>query len=207
LADSWLVAGLGNPGDRYATTRHNAGAMVAERLAERWDVRLRKVRFLAVNAAEARHDDTALLLVTPTTFMNVCGPPIASFARKRAVPVDRIVVCHDDIDLAFGALRIKRGGSTAGHHGLDSLVQALRTPDFYRVRVGIGRPSSGRWQNVDFLLEPFAKREREDVPVLVEGAADAVLSLVTDGLAATQDRFSRPGLGRPSPSGRRPPAG
>jgi len=184
---------LGNPGEEYAATRHNAGAMVVERLAKRFGTRLRKVRFVAVNAAEARHGSDQLILATPTTFMNVCGPPIASFAKKRGVPVDRIVVCHDDIDLAFGALRIKRGGSTAGHHGLDSLVRALHSPDFSRVRIGIGRPPAGRWQNVDFLLEPFAKREREEMDVLVEDAADAVLTLVAEGLAAAQDRFNRPG--------------
>ena len=187
----WLVAGLGNPGERYERTRHNAGAMVVERLAERLGVRLRKVRFLSVFAAEAKHEGVPLLLVRPGTFMNECGPPIASFARKRGVSVDRVVACHDDIDLAFGALRIKRGGSTAGHHGLDSMVEAFRSSDFSRVRIGIGRPRGGRHQNVDFLLDRFSKREREEFDVVIEEAADAVLSLITDGLKATQDRFNR----------------
>jgi PTH1 family peptidyl-tRNA hydrolase len=167
--------------------------MVVERLGERLGARPRKVRFLAVNAAEARHGDVPLLLATPATFMNACGPPVASLARKRGIPVDRVVACHDDIDLAFGALRVKRGGSTAGHHGLDSLVGAFRSPDFYRVRLGIGRPA-GRWQNVDFVLAPFDRREREEAALLVEHAADAVLSLVTEGLTATQSRFNRPGV-------------
>ena len=189
----WLVAGLGNPGERYERTRHNAGAMVVERLAERLGVRLRKVRFLSVFAAEAKHEDVPLLLVRPGTFMNECGPPIASFARKRGVAVDRVVACHDDIDLAFGALRIKRGGSTAGHHGLNSLVQAFRSADFYRVRIGIGRPT-GRWENVDFVLGPFAKREQDEANILIEDAADAVLTLITEGLERTQTRFNRSGV-------------
>ena len=186
----WLVAGLGNPGDRYERTRHNAGAMVVERLAGRLGVRLKKVHFLSLLAAESKHEGEPMLLVRPTTFMNECGPPIASFARKRGVPVDRVIACHDDIDLAFGSLRLKRGGSTAGHHGLDSLVQAFRSPDFYRVRIGIGRPT-GRWENVDFVLGSFAKREQEEAKVLIEDAADAVLSLITEGLERAQSRFNR----------------
>ena len=189
----WLVAGLGNPGERYERTRHNAGAMAVDRLAERFAVRLKKVRFLSLFAAEAKQGDLPLALVRPGTFMNECGPPIASFARKRDVAVDRIIACHDDIDLAFGALRVKKGGSTAGHHGLDSMVQALRSPDFYRVRIGIGRPA-GRWENVDFVLAPFGKREQEEADVLIEDAADAVLSLVNDGLVPTQSRYNRGGV-------------
>ena len=164
--------------------------MVVERLADTLGGRLKKVRFVPVLAAEVRHDDLPLLLVTPGTFMNVSGPPIASMAKKRGVPVDRVVACHDDIDLGFGALRIKRGGSTAGHHGLDSMVGALRSSDFYRVRLGVGRPA-GRWQNVDFLLNPFTKREQEQFAVVVEEAADAVLSLVGSGLTLTQSRYNR----------------
>lgn len=193
MAEAWLVAGLGNPGDRYAGTRHNAGAMVVERLCKRLDVRLRKVRFLPMAAGEARAGDVPVLLAVPATFMNVSGPAIASFARKRSVPVERVIACHDEIDLAFGALRVKRGGSTAGHHGLDSLVEALRTDDFFRVRLGVGRPP-GRLDPVGFVLQPFAKREREEVEVLVEDAADAVLSLVTEGLGPTQSRYNRGGV-------------
>ena len=190
------MAGLGNPGDRYERTRHNAGAMAVERLADRFGVRLKKVRFLSLFAAEAKYGQVPLLLVRPGTFMNECGPSIASFARKRGVPVDRVIACHDDIDLAFGALRVKRGGSTAGHHGLDSMVQAFRSSDFYRVRIGIGRPT-GRWGNVDFVLGPFPKREQEEASVLIEDAADAVLSLVGDGLERTQSRFNRSGVSEP----------
>jgi peptidyl-tRNA hydrolase, PTH1 family len=192
LADPWLVAGLGNPGKEYARTRHNVGAMVSERLAERLGGRFKKVRGLSLFVAEARHGDVPLLLTAPGTFMNESGPPVASLARKRGIPVDRVIACHDDIDLAFGAIRIKRGGSTAGHHGLDSLAGALRSADFYRVRIGIGRPA-GRWDNVDFLLSPFSKREMEEVAVLVEDAADAVLCLIDEGLAVTQARYNRSG--------------
>jgi PTH1 family peptidyl-tRNA hydrolase len=191
--EPWLIVGLGNPGKRYARTRHNAGAMVVERISERLGVRLRKVRLLSVLAAEARYEDVPLLLTVPLTFMNVSGPPIASLARKRGVPPARVIACHDEIDLAFGALRIKRGGSTAGHHGLDSLVQGLRSADFYRVRIGVGRPVA-REDNVDFLLEPFAKREQDALEPLIEVAADAALSLVSEGLDVTRDRYTQGGI-------------
>jgi peptidyl-tRNA hydrolase, PTH1 family len=192
MADPWLVAGLGNPGEQYARSRHNAGAMVVERLAERLDTKLKKVRFLPVVVAEARHAGTPLVLAKTTTWMNVSGPPIASLARKRHIPVDRVIVVHDEIDLSLGALRIKLGGSTAGHHGLDSLVEAFRSADFHRIRIGVGKPSR-REQHVGHVLGPFSKREREEFDVLVEEAADAALSLVSHGLPPTQSRFNRSG--------------
>jgi peptidyl-tRNA hydrolase, PTH1 family len=189
---AWLVVGLGNPGPRYAETRHNIGAWVVLRLASRLGERLRKVRFLPLEVAEARADGERLYLARPQTFMNVSGPPVASFVRRRKVPVDLIVACHDEIDLAFGALKLKKGGSTAGHHGLDSLVEGLRSPDFYRVRLGVGRPR-GRQDPADYVLDPFAKAEREEAELLAEQGADAVLALVTEGLTAAQDRFNRAG--------------
>jgi len=195
LADPWLVAGLGNPGKEYVRTRHNVGAMVSESLAERLEARFKKARMLPLLVAEGRHRDVPVLVTAPGTFMNVSGPPIASFARQRGVPVDRVLACHDEIDLAFGALRVKRGGSTAGHHGLDSMVEAFRSADFYRVRIGIGRPA-GRWENVDFVLSTFSRREMEEVAVLVQDAADAVLCLIDQGLAAAQARFNRAGAAR-----------
>jgi peptidyl-tRNA hydrolase, PTH1 family len=198
MAEPWLVAGLGNPGERYSATRHNIGAMVSARLASRSGVRFKKARFVALQVAEARTPDgVPLLLTNPGTFMNESGPPLASLARRRGVPVERVIACHDEIDLAFGALRVKRGGSTAGHHGLDSLVAAFRSPDFYRLRLGVGRPP-GRRDPIDFVLSPFAKRERDEVETLIEDGADAVLSLIADGLEATQARFNRRGGG---PSG------
>jgi len=195
VADRWLIAGLGNPGERYARTRHNVGAMTVARLCARLGAALRKVRFLAVNAADARADDIPIVLAVTTTFMNDSGPPIASLARKRHVPPERVIAVHDELDLPFGALRVKFGGSTAGHHGLDSLVSGFRTPGFYRVRLGVGRPP-GRQDPVDFVLSPFGARERDEAGVLVEDAADAALAIVTDGLEAAQARFNRGGPAR-----------
>ncbi|HEX2032334.1 MAG TPA: aminoacyl-tRNA hydrolase [Actinomycetota bacterium] len=187
---AWLVVGLGNPGDRYAATRHNVGARVVERLAERLGARLRKMRFNPLEAADTRSGDRRLWLLRPLTWMNESGPPVASFAKRRDVPPERVVVCHDEIDLAFGALKLKRGGSTAGHRGLESLVRALGSPEFHRVRLGVGRPP-GRQQPADYVLEPFRKSEREEADLLVEEGADAVLTLVEQGLPVAQDRHNR----------------
>jgi PTH1 family peptidyl-tRNA hydrolase len=193
VADRWLIAGLGNPGEKYARTRHNAGAMVVDLLCERLGVTLKKTRFVAAAAAEARTGDVPLLLARTTTFMNESGPPIASLARKRDVPAERVVIVHDEIDLPFGALRLKFGGSTAGHNGLESVVSAFRSRDFLRVRIGVGRPP-GRQDPIGYVLSPFASREREDVAVLIGNAADATLALVTDGLPSAQDRYNRGGF-------------
>lgn len=188
MADGWLVAGLGNPGERYERTRHNAGVMVVDRLCERLGVRRRKVRFIPVEAAEASHAGTPLLLVVSQRYMNESGPSIASFARKRDVPAERVVAVHDELDLPFGVVKVKAGGGAAGHRGVESLIQAVRSRDFARVRVGIGRPP-GRQDPVDFVLEPF--RRGEDVDEVVERAADAVLAVIEDGVERARDRFNR----------------
>jgi peptidyl-tRNA hydrolase, PTH1 family len=187
---TWLVVGLGNPGPRYEATRHNIGARVVGRLADRLGARLRKVRFLPLEVAETSHAGARVYLARPQTFMNESGPPVASFARRRGLEPASIVAIHDEIDLAFGALKLKRGGSTAGHNGLNSVVNALHSTDFYRVRLGVGRPR-GRQDPADYVLDPFAKSEREEADLLAEEAADAVLTLVAEGLPAAQDRHNR----------------
>ena len=189
---AWLIAGLGNPGDRYARTRHNVGAVVADELARREDVRFRKARFVPIEVAEIRFGDERIWLAKSLRFMNESGPSYASTAKKHQIPPDHVIAVHDEIDIPFGALKVKIGGSTAGHNGLKSLQQSLRTPDFLRVRVGVGRPP-GRQDPADFVLQPFPKREEADVAILVDAAADAVRSLILDGLAATQDKHNRSG--------------
>ena len=189
---TWLVAGLGNPGERYAKTRHNLGAMVADELARSAGGRFRKVRFLPLELAELHEGGERLLVARSHRFMNEAGPSYASLAAKQHVGSAHVIAVHDELDLPAGALRVKSGGSTAGHNGLRSLQQALGTPEFLRVRVGIGRPP-GRQDPADFVLSPFPSREREEVAVLVGEAADAVRSLIGEGLERTQDRFNRAG--------------
>lgn len=189
---TWLVAGLGNPGARYAKNRHNLGYLVADELASRVGERFKKVRFVPVDVAEFAHEGERVLLAKAHAFMNETGPAFASLARKRHVDPEHVIVVHDEIDLPFGALRIKLGGSTAGHNGVRSVAAALRTPEFHRVRLGVGRPP-GRKDAAEWVLEDFAKREAEEAAILVMYGADATLSLVADGLETTQDRFNRAG--------------
>jgi peptidyl-tRNA hydrolase, PTH1 family len=189
---TWLVAGLGNPGDKYRSTRHNAGAMVVELLAERAGERFRKIRFVPADVAETRLGGERVLLAKSHRFMNDSGPSFASVARKNSVPPEQLIAVHDEIDLPFAALRIKLGGSTAGHNGLNSLVSALRSEDFLRVRVGVGRPP-GHGDPIGYVLKPFSKDQLPDVPLLIDDAADAVESLIENGLERTQDRFNRAG--------------
>ncbi len=187
---AWLVAGLGNPEDRYARTRHNVGRMVAEELAREAGERFRKVRFLPVEAAEIRVGDERVLLARSTRFMNESGPSYASLAKKHAIDPSRLIAVHDELDIPAGTLRVKLGGGNSGHNGLRSLDQALRGPDYLRVRVGIGRPP-GRQDPADFVLQPVAKRDEGDLALVVGHAADAVRALITDGVERTQDRFNR----------------
>lgn len=189
---AWLVAGLGNPGDRYASTRHNIGAMVVDELARTAGERFRRARFVPVEVAEITIDGEHVWLVKSLRYMNESGPSYASIARKHDVAPDHVIAAHDEIDIPFGALRIKMGGGTAGHNGLRSLQQALRTPEFLRVRLGVGRPP-GRQDPADFVLQPFAKREEADATLLVDDGADAVRALVIEGLERAQERFNRPG--------------
>lgn len=187
---TWLVAGLGNPGDRYAKTRHNLGAMVVDQMARDAGERFRKVRFLPAELAEIREAGTSVILVRSHRYMNESGPSYASVAHKRDVEPGHVIAVHDELDLAAGALQVRLGGGTAGHNGLRSLKQALGSPEFYRVRIGVGRPP-GRQDPADFVLEPIPKRTEPELAILVGEAADAVRCLIGDGLAAAQDRFNR----------------
>jgi len=187
---AWLVAGLGNPGERYARTRHNVGRMVVEDLTAEAGERLRKVRFLPVETAEIRVGDERVVLARSTRFMNESGPSYASLAKKQGVEPSRLIAVHDELDIPAGTIRVKLGGGNSGHNGLRSLDQALRSPDYLRVRVGIGRPP-GRKDPADFVLQPLGSPDETDLAILVGHAADAVRALITDGLERTQDRFNR----------------
>ena len=187
---AWLVAGLGNPGAEYANSRHNVGAMVVAELARAAGERFKKVRFLPAEQAEAHEAGERVLLVRSTLYMNESGPSYAGVARKHGIEPDHLIAVHDELEVPAGELRVKFGGGSAGHNGLRSLTQALRTPDYHRVRIGIGRPP-GRQDPADFVLAPIGKRDEADIALVVDRAADAVRSLIADGLGPTQDRFNR----------------
>jgi peptidyl-tRNA hydrolase, PTH1 family len=187
---AWLVAGLGNPGESYARTRHNVGRMVVDELARSHDARLKKVRFLPTEAAEIWIGAERVWLVGSTRFMNESGSSYAGFARKHDVDPERVVAVHDELEIPAGELMLKLGGGSGGHNGLKSLSQALGTHAFHRVRVGIGRPP-GRQDPADYVLQPIGKSQLEDLAVTIARAADAVGSLITEGLEAAQQRFNR----------------
>jgi PTH1 family peptidyl-tRNA hydrolase len=187
---AWLVAGLGNPGDRYARTRHNVGRLVVEDLALEAGERFRKVRFLPVETAEIRVGHARVILARSSRFMNESGPSYASLAKKHGVEPSQLIAAHDELDIPAGTIRVKLGGGNGGHNGLRSLDQALRSPEYLRVRVGIGRPP-GRQDPADFVLQPVGSRDEADLAILVGHAADAVRTLIAEGLERTQDRFNR----------------
>ncbi|MEE1938508.1 aminoacyl-tRNA hydrolase [Streptomyces sp. TRM 70361] len=188
----WLVVGLGNPGPEYAANRHNAGFMVADLLAGRMGGRFRAHRSraqvlegrLGVPGAGSRR----VVLAKPMSFMNLSGGPVTALRDFYKVPPDRLVVVHDELDLDYGTLRLKRGGGDNGHNGLKSLSKALG-PDYHRVRFGIGRPP-GRMPVADFVLKDFSAAERKELDYLVDRAADAVECLVLDGLERAQNTYN-----------------
>jgi PTH1 family peptidyl-tRNA hydrolase len=184
----WIVLGLGNPDDEYGNTRHNAGAMVVARLAERAGAKLKRSRNRA-QVAEIRDGDARVVLARPTSYVNESGGPASLLARWYKTPVERIIVVHDEIDLPAGRLQLRRNGGTAGHNGLKDVAKALGSPAFLRVRVGVGRPP-GRQDPADYVLEPIGRRQAEDFAVLLERAADAALDLVHLPLERAQDRHN-----------------
>jgi PTH1 family peptidyl-tRNA hydrolase len=185
----WLIVGLGNPDDEYGGTRHNAGAMVVARLAERAGAKLKRSRNRA-RVAEIRDGDQRVVLARPTSYVNESGGPVSLLARWYKTPLERIIVVHDEIDLAEGRLQVRRGGGTAGHNGVKDIVKALASPDFFRVRIGVGRPP-GRKDPADYVLETVSKRQADDFAVLLERAADAAMDLVHLPLERAQDRHNR----------------
>lgn len=202
--DTWLVVGLGNPGPEYAGNRHNVGAMVIEELATRDanGVAGRAASFKA-HKARARVAEVRLgtgpggapgpkaVLAVPSTYMNVSGGPVASLMSFWSVPVERLIVIHDELDIDAGVVRLKRGGGEGGHNGLRSISQSIGSKDYLRVRVGIGRPP-GRMDPAAYVLKDFAKTERAELPFLLDEAADAVEALIAVGLEQAQQRFHAP---------------
>ena len=192
----WLVVGLGNPGPTYAGNRHNAGFMVVDHLADRWQGRFSGHRSRAEVVSLpgfAGRVGLRALLAKPRTFMNESGGPVAGVRDYFSVPLDHVIVVHDELDLPYGTLRLKRGGGDGGHNGLKSITRSLGTPDYFRVRFGIGRPP-GRMDPAAFVLRDFSGAERTDLEFLVDRAADAVQDLVTVGLATAQNTY-HPGSG------------
>ncbi|MGW3769269.1 aminoacyl-tRNA hydrolase [Actinomadura verrucosospora] len=186
-ADLWLVVGLGNPGPSYAKNRHNAGFMVLDVLAARAGGRFRSHRARA-DVLEGRLAGKRVVLAKPRTFMNESGGPVKGLRDFYKVPVERVVVVHDELDIPFGAVRLKQGGGDNGHNGLRSITRSLGSKEYPRVRFGVGRPP-GRMDPAAFVLKDFSAGERKELDFEVDRVADAVEALLTEGLAAAQNTF------------------
>ena len=183
-----LVVGLGNPGDEYRGSRHNLGAEVVELLAKRHGGRLRKRKERAL-VDEVTIDGRRVALAIPLTYVNDSGHAVGALVRRFGVDPEQLVVVHDELDLSVAELKVKSGGGLAGHNGLRSIVAHLHTPDFQRVRIGVGKPVS-KERGADHVLNRFSKRERAEVDVTVEQAADAVETIVRGGVDAAMNRFN-----------------
>jgi PTH1 family peptidyl-tRNA hydrolase len=183
----WLVVGLGNPGPTYAGNRHNVGVMVLDLLAERVGGRFKAHKGRA-DVVEGRLAGQPAVLAKPKSYMNDSGGPVASVRGFYKVPLEQVVVVHDELDIPYGSVRLKRGGGDNGHNGLRSLTSSLGSRDYLRVRVGIGRPP-GRQDPADFVLKDFSSVERRELGFHVDRAADAVEALLVGSLESAQNAF------------------
>ena len=184
----WLVVGLGNPGPEYSGNRHNVGFGIVEALAARMGGRFKSHKARA-DVIEGRLAGQRVVLAKPRSYMNESGGPVSALRDFFKVPLDRLVVVHDELDLPYAGLRLKLGGGDNGHNGLKSLRRSLGSGDFNRVRFGIGRPP-GRMDAAAFVLRDFSAAERKELDILVEHAADAIEALVVDGMEKAQNTFN-----------------
>jgi PTH1 family peptidyl-tRNA hydrolase len=185
--DRWLIIGLGNPGEDYEESRHNVGFRVVDELARRHGGKVRGHAAKSLTGL-VRAGGRELVLAKPQTMMNLSGSAAKALRSKFAVPLERTFIVHDDMDLPFGRLRIRKEGSSAGHHGVDSLIEAYGTKAFVRFRVGVGRPVG---DGIDYVLGPFTGQEREAVRGLISRAADAVTLAIEQGVDRAMTEFNK----------------
>ncbi len=189
---TWLVVGLGNPGDQYAATRHNVGQMVIEELIGRHSIKLSshksrtEIAAYKIGVGENAH---SIILAKSKSYMNETGGPIKALANFYSVETKNIIALHDELDIGFATIRSKLGGGDNGHNGLKSMTSAFGTPDYFRIRLGIGRPM-GQQDPADFVLKAFSKVEQKDLGEFIVRGADVVESLITQGLERTQTAFN-----------------
>jgi PTH1 family peptidyl-tRNA hydrolase len=189
---TWLVVGLGNPGDQYAATRHNVGQMVIDQLAKRHSVKLASHKsrtHIAAYKLGVGIDAHQIILAKSHSYMNETGGPIKALANFYSVEPVNIIVLHDELDIGYSVIRTKLGGGDNGHNGLKSMTSAFNTPDYFRVRLGIGRPM-GQQDPADFVLKQFSKEEKKDLDEFIERGADVVEFLIEKGLELTQGKFN-----------------
>ena len=189
---TWLVVGLGNPGDQYAATRHNIGQMVIDELARRHSVKFSSHKSrtdIAAFKLGVGIDAHSVIIGKSKSYMNETGGPVKALANFYSIEPTNIIALHDELDIPFAAIRTKLAGGDNGHNGLKSMTSSFGTPDYYRIRLGIGRPM-GQQDPADFVLKAFSKVEQKDLAEFIDRGADVVESLITKGLEATQSAFN-----------------
>ena len=186
--ETFLLIGLGNPGREYRDNRHNFGFMLIDRLIVRLNARGMRLQSKAI-VTSAVYEDHKLLLAKPQTYMNLSGQSIQGLAHFYKLPLEQLLVAHDDLDIPFGVIRIRPGGGPGGQKGVASVIERLGTKDFARLRLGIGRPP-GRMEAADYVLQNFSREEMKTVSDVLDRAADAAMSLITEGLEKTMSKFN-----------------
>lgn len=190
MTDTWLIVGLGNPGSDYSNNRHNVGQMVLDELARRVGGSFKVHKSSRAQVLEGRLGigGPRVILAKPMSYMNVSGGPVSTLVKFFDVEPSRVVAVHDEIDIPFNTVKLKIGGGEGGHNGLRDISKALSTKDYVRVRVGVGRPP-GRMDTAGFVLKDFAAAEKKELPFLLGDAADAVETVVKEGLSAAQQKY------------------
>lgn len=186
----YMIVGLGNPGRQYRDTRHNVGFLMLDRLAAQLNFQFTRLQSKAL-VAKVPFRNNQLILAKPQTFMNLSGQAVASLVNFYKVPLDQLLVAYDDVDLPFGTLRIRPSGGSAGHNGMNSIIEKLGTSEFPRLRIGIGRPP-GKMDAAAYVLQSFNKAESEDLQFLLDRSAEAVLAFISDGLQVSMNKFNSP---------------
>lgn len=187
--EKYLIVGLGNPGKQYEASRHNVGFMAVDRLAARWQIEMRRHRKNA-QTGEGKFDGIPVVLAKPQTFMNNSGLSVGPLQRLYAIEADRLLVVYDDLDLAFGRIRLRAGGGAAGHHGMESIIAKLSTREFPRLRIGIGRPKHEGEEVIDFVLTDFHGSDKAKLESVLDQAADAVETFLRSGIELAMTRFN-----------------
>jgi peptidyl-tRNA hydrolase, PTH1 family len=189
---AYLIVGLGNPGREYRNTRHNAGFMVLDRLAERLGESFSRYEMRAL-VTKSQYQQNRLILAKPQTFMNESGQAVGGLVRFYKVPVSQLMVVYDDVDLPLGSLRIRPSGGSAGQKGMQSIIQKLSVEDFPRMRIGIGRPP-GRMDTTAYVLQEFTRSESVQLPAIFDRAVDAILAFVVEGLEKAMTQYNNSGV-------------
>jgi len=186
--NTFLIVGLGNPGREYKDNRHNVGFMLIDRLSVRLNARMSRVQAKAL-VGSVNHEGNKIILAKPQTYMNLSGQSIQGLARFYKLPLENMIVAHDDLDLPFGTIRIRPGGGPGGQRGIASTIERLGTKDFRRLRIGIGRPP-GRMDPAAYVLQDFAKADQNLLSEILDHAANATLTFIAEGLDAAMNKFN-----------------